>query len=88
MTFDFINGLMDKKWARIDNKWLVKLMKHFKKAQLSNIKEIRFIRHIGRLDIYENLREYEHEDDCYIYEFFLENDTSQFVNFGQINDII
>jgi hypothetical protein len=63
-------------------------MKHLKKAQSSNIKQIRFIRHIGRLDIYENLIEYESEDDCHIYEIFLENDTSQYVNFGQINDII
>ena len=63
-------------------------MKHLKKAQSSNIKQIRFIRHIGRLDIYENLIEYESEDDCHIYEIFLENDTSQYVNFGQMNDII
>ncbi len=88
MPFDFINMLKDKKWARIDNKWLVKLTKHLKKAQSSNIKQIRFIRHIGRLDIYENLREYESKDDCYIYEIFLEKDTSQYVNFGQINDVI
>jgi hypothetical protein len=88
MPFDFINGLKDKKWTRIDNKRLVKLMKHLKKAQSSNIKQIRFMRHIVRLDIYENLREYEGEDDCYIYEIFLENNTSQYVNFGQINDII
>jgi hypothetical protein len=41
-------------------------MKHLKKAQSSNIKQIRFIRHIGRLDIYENSREYENEDDCHV----------------------
>jgi hypothetical protein len=38
-------------------------MKHLKKAQSSNIKQIRFIRHIGRLDIYDNSREYEIEDE-------------------------
>jgi hypothetical protein len=48
------------------HKWLARLMRHLKKAQLSNIKQIRFIRHIGRLDIYDNSREYEIEDDCYI----------------------
>jgi hypothetical protein len=64
------------------------LTKHLEKAQSGNIKQIRFIRHIGRLDIYENLREYESKDDCFIYEIFLENNTSQYVNFGQINDII
>jgi hypothetical protein len=63
-------------------------MKHLQKAQSSNIKQIRFIRHIGRLDIYENSREYESKDDCCIYEIFLENNTSQYVNYGQINDII
>jgi hypothetical protein len=88
MPFDFINGLKDIKWTPIDNKWLVKLMKHLKQAQSSNFKQIRCIRHFGRLDIYENSREYESKDDCYIYEIFLENDTSQYVNFGQINDII
>jgi hypothetical protein len=63
-------------------------MKHLKKAQSSNIKQIRFKKHIGRFNIYKNLREYESKDDCYIYEIFLENDTSQYVNFGQINDTI
>jgi hypothetical protein len=88
MPFDFINGLKDTKWTHIYKKWLVKLMRHLKKAQSSNIKQIKFIRHIERLDIYENLRENESEDDCYIYGIFLENDTSQYVNVGQINDII
>ncbi len=90
MPFDFINGLKDKKWTRIDNKWLIKLMlmKHLKKAQSSNIKQIRFIRHIGRLDIYDNSREYKSKGDCHINEIFLEKDTSQYVNFGQINVIV
>ncbi len=83
-----LNGLKDKKWTHIENKWLGKLMKHLKKAQSSNIKQIRLIRHIGRLDIYDNSREYEIEDDCHMYEIFLENDTTHYVNFGQINDII
>jgi hypothetical protein len=63
-------------------------MRHLKKAQSSNIKQIRFIRHIGRLDIYNNSREYEIEDDCYIYEVILENDLTHYVNFRQIHDII
>jgi hypothetical protein len=88
MPFDFINGLKDKKWTCIDNKWLVKLMKHLKKAQSSNITQIRFIMHIRRLDIYDNSREYEIEDDCNIYEIFLENNSHNYENFGQINDII
>jgi hypothetical protein len=44
--------------------------------------------HIGRLDIYDNSREYEIEDDCYIYEVILENNLTHYVNFGQIHDII
>jgi hypothetical protein len=63
MLFDFIDGLKDKNWTRIYHKWLARLMKHLKKAQSSNIKQIRFIRHNGRLDIYDNSREYETEDD-------------------------
>ncbi len=63
-------------------------MKHLKKAQSSNIKQIRFIRHIGRLDIYDNSREYDTEDDCHIYEIFLENNITHYMNFGQINDTI
>ena len=88
MPFDFIDGLKDKKWTCIDRKWLARLMKHLKKAQPSNIKQIRFIGHIGRLDIYDNSREYEIEDDCYIYEVIRENNLTQYVSFGQINDII
>jgi hypothetical protein len=81
MPFDFIDGLKDKKWTCIDQKRLVKLMRHLMKAQSSNIKQIRFIRHIGRLDIYGNLTEYEIEDDCYIYEVILENNVTHYVSF-------
>jgi hypothetical protein len=90
MPFDFINGSRDKIWTCIDHKWLVKLMKHLKKAQSNNIKQIRFIRQIGRLDIYHNSRsrEYDIQDDCHIHGIFLENNTTHYVNFGQINDII
>jgi hypothetical protein len=35
-----------------------------------------------------NSREYEIEDNCYIYEVILENDITHYVSFGQINDII
>ncbi len=88
MPFDFIDGLKDKKWTRIYHKWLARLMKHLKKAQSSNIKQISFVRHIRRLDIYDNSREYEIEDDCYIYEVILENNLTDYVNIGQIHDII
>jgi hypothetical protein len=54
MPFDFIDGLKDKKWTHIDQRWLAKLMRHMKKAQSSNIKQIRFIRQIETLDIYDN----------------------------------
>jgi hypothetical protein len=63
-------------------------MKHLKKAQSSNIKQIRFIKHIGKLDINDNSREYEIEDDCYINEVILETDLTHYVSFGQIHDII
>ncbi len=43
--------------------------------------------HIGRLDIYYNSIEHEIEDDCYVYEIFLEKDITKYLNFGQINDI-
>ncbi len=88
MPFDFIYGLKDKNWTLIDHKWLARLIKHLKKAQSSNIKQIRSIRHIGRLDIYDNSREYEIEDYCYIHEVILENNLTHYVSFGQINDII
>jgi hypothetical protein len=88
MPFDFNDGLIDKKITHIDQRWLAKLMRHLKKAQSSNIKQIRFIRHIGRLNIYDNSREYEIEDDCYIYEVIPENDFTHYVNFRQMNDVI
>jgi hypothetical protein len=78
----------DKNWTRINQKWLAKLMRYMKKAQSSNIKQIRFIRHIGRHDIYDNSREYEIEDDCYMYKVILEKDLTHYVSFGQIHDII
>jgi hypothetical protein len=88
LPFDFIDGLKNKNWTCIDHKWLARLMKHLKKAQSSNIKQIGFIGHIGRLDIYDNSREYEIEDDCYIYEVILENNLTHYGSFGQIYDII
>ncbi len=88
MPFDFIDGLKDKNGLILTRKWLAKLMRNLKKAQSSNIKQIRFIRQIGRLDIYDNSTEYENEDDCYIYEVILENNLTHYVNFRQINDII
>jgi hypothetical protein len=88
MPFDFIDGLKNKNRTRIDQKWLARLMRHLKKTQSSNIKQIRFIRHIGRLDIYDNSRVYEIEDDCYIYEVILESNLTHYVSFGQIHDII
>jgi hypothetical protein len=88
MPFDLSNGLKDKKWTRINQKWLARLMRHLKEAQSSNTKQIRFIRHIGRHDIDDNSREYEIEDDCYIYEVILENGFTHYLSFGQIHDII
>jgi hypothetical protein len=88
MPIDFIHGLKDKKWTCIDHKWLARLMNHLKKAQSSNIKQIRFIRHIGRLVIYDKSTEHDIEDDCHIYAIFLKNHIIHYVNFGQINDII
>jgi hypothetical protein len=57
-------------------------------SSISNIKQIRFIMHIGRLDIYDSSREYEIEDECYIYEVIPENNLTHYVSFGQIHDII
>jgi hypothetical protein len=88
MPFDFIGGLKDKKMTHIHKKLLARLMKHMKKAQSSNIKQIRFIRHIGRHDIYDISREYEIEDDCYVYEVILENNITHYLSFGQINGVI
>ncbi len=89
IPFNLIDGgKEEKKWIHIDKKWLNRLMKHLKKTQSSDIKQIRFIRYIERLHIYGNSGEYEIEDDCYIYEVFLEINITHYVNFGQINDII
>jgi hypothetical protein len=57
-------------------------------APSSTTKQIRFIRHIGRHDMYKQLTEYENEDDCYVYEIFQINNTKCYVNFGQISTII
>ena len=54
----------------------------------SSIKQHQTDWHTGRLDIYDKTREYEIEDDCYVYQVILENDLTHYVSFGQITDII
>jgi hypothetical protein len=88
MPFQFIDGLDEKTWHHINNKWLKRLMKHLKQAQSSNTKQIRFIRHIGRDDFYKQSTKYVNKDDCHIYEIFQMNKVKCCVNFGHISDII
>jgi hypothetical protein len=81
MPFEFIDGLKVETWHSIDNRWLIRLTEHLKKAQSSNIKQIRFMKHISRHDMYDTSTEYENKDDCYIYEIFQMNNTMCYVNF-------
>jgi hypothetical protein len=88
MPFEFIDGLNVGSWHHIGNRWLTKLTKHLKQAQSSNIKQIRFIRHIGRHKMYATSAEYETKDDCYIFKIIQMSNTKCYVNYGQISNII
>ncbi len=59
MPFEFIDGLKVGTWNHINNRWLTKLLKHLKQGQSSSIKQIRFIRCIGRQDLDETSTEYQ-----------------------------
>jgi hypothetical protein len=51
MFFELIDGFKVATRNLIDNRRLTKLFKHLKQAQSSSIKQIRFIRLIGRQDL-------------------------------------
>ncbi len=46
MPFNFVNGLVDRKWTQLDNKWLKDVKKTLKQAQSNSVKDIVFVRTI------------------------------------------
>jgi hypothetical protein len=44
MPFDFVNGLKDGKWTKLENKWLKDVKKTLKQAVSNSIKDVAFVR--------------------------------------------
>jgi hypothetical protein len=42
MPFDFVNGLKDGKWTKLDNKWKMDIKKTLKQAVSNSIKAVAF----------------------------------------------
>jgi hypothetical protein len=51
MPFDFVNGLKDGKWTKLDNKWLKDVKKTLKQAGSNSIKDVVFVRTIMKSDM-------------------------------------
>jgi hypothetical protein len=68
MPFDFVNGLKDGKWIKLDKQWLQVVQKTLKQAVSNSIKDIKLVCAI----MYENLNGKESiffsSYDCHIYQ--------------------
>ena len=52
MPFDFVNGLKDGKWTKLENKWLNGVKKTLKQAVSNSIKDVKFVRKIMKDDLH------------------------------------
>ena len=91
MPFDFVNGLIDRKWTKLDNKWLKDIKKILKQAASNSVKDVVFVHTIMKDDMTgteSNLFNNNIKD--HIYQVTIDNDAeSTFcVNSSQIVDII
>jgi hypothetical protein len=90
MPFDFVNGLKDGKWTKLDNKWKMDVKKTLKQAVSNSIKAIAFVRTMKKdytLGMECNLF---NKDSDPIYQVTMEyvDQTTFYVNYAQIMDII
>ncbi len=75
MPFDFVNGLVVRKWTILDNKWLKDVKKTLKKSQSHSVKDVEFVRTIMKEDITgldSNLINYNKD---HIYQVTMDNDA-------------
>ena len=90
MPFDFVNGLKDGKWTKLDNKWLKDVKKTLKQAGSNSIKDVVFVRAIMKSDMTFTESNLFNKDDNHIYQVTMDNDaqTTFYVTSAQIMDII
>jgi hypothetical protein len=90
MPFDFVNGLKDGKWTKLDNKWLKDVKKTLKQAVSNSIKDVVLVRTIMKVDTTWMESNLFNKDVDNIYQVTMDNDaqTTFYVNYSQIMDII
>ena len=90
MPFNFVNGLVDGKWTKLDNKWLKDVKKILKQAQSNSVKDIVFVRTIMKDDMTGSDLNLINNDKDHIYQVTMDNDAQSivYVNLELIMDII
>ena len=90
MPFDFVNGLVDGKWTKLDNKWLKDVKKILKQAQSNSVKDIVFVRTIMKDDTTGMESNLFNNNKDHIYQVTMDNaaQSTFYVNSAQIMDII
>ena len=90
MPFDFVNGLVDGKWTKLDNKWLKDVKKILKQAASNSMKDTVFVRTIMKDDTTGTESNLFNNNKDHIYQVTMDNDAQStfHVNSAQIMDII
>jgi hypothetical protein len=90
MPFDFVNGLKDGKWSKLENKWLNGVKKTLKQAVSNSIKDVNFERKIMKDDLPFMESNLLNKDNDHIYQVTLDNvsQSTFYVNDAQIMDVI
>ena len=68
MPFDFVNGLKDRKWIKLDNKWLKDVKKSLKQAVSNSIKDVMFVHTIMKDDTTGTESNFFNKDNDHIYQ--------------------
>ena len=88
MNFEFISNLNIGTWTRLDQSWLRRLHTFLTHSDNHAIKQIKFVWKISLTLLYDGSKEYENENDPFLYEIFTTKGDNFFVNYTQIYDIV
>jgi hypothetical protein len=90
MPFDFVNGLIDRNWTNLENKWLKDVKKTLKQAQSNSVKDVVFVRTIMKDDMTGTESNLINNDEDHIYQVTMDNDAQStfYVDSVLIMDII
>ena len=86
MPLFFVNGLIDRKQTKLDNKWLKDVKKILKQAASNYVKDIVFVRTIMENDTTGTESNLFNNDKDHIYQVTVDNDAEStfYVNSAQI----